>query len=379
MSLMGYFIAFFGYVTALGFTYTFSCANAEDPDRRRVSAPKCRLYAGVGLTSLIVGIVGLFWCFASPPPFAIRATEAPRWHLNDPASSVYFGDGCFWHTQYDTWLVEQDRNGSFGGRGHSEVTSLIGYAGGLYAAPDGTVCYHGVPASDYGLLGHAEAVSVELSGDAGRKQAQVAELAHHFFEDGFASVRCETGDLGCVNGFRRQRLDPQDFGPMYRNNIGLPGGMANEEWFPLIQAANTYQMPLIEGAGGAEADREGEYVVYIYDSDVFPFFRGEGYHQFHPNDVLGRPVPLSYLTDLKEVQRSLGRLDGHGCIDPPQYMLGLLWPFIVGLPLGCANTLLILVYRWFSQQGDVPGGRVAADIPLPAKSQPGNADVVQAA
>ena len=40
------------------------------------------------------------------------------------------GNGCFWHTQYDTVVVEQDPTGPFSGRNMSEVTSLIGYAGG---------------------------------------------------------------------------------------------------------------------------------------------------------------------------------------------------------------------------------------------------------
>ena len=93
------------------------------------------------------------------------------------------------------------------------------------------------------------------------------------------------------------------------------------------------------------------YVVYIYDSLKFAFFRalgrtapalgcslasgssdpraagprltrykrsrcyagGEAYHQFHANRVLRRSVPYSYTATLKRVQSSLGRLDSMGC------------------------------------------------------------------
>ena len=35
-------------------------------------------------------------------------------------------------------------------------------------------------------------------------------------------------------------LDPQDEGAAYRNVIGIPGGKANAELWPLIEAANTH-------------------------------------------------------------------------------------------------------------------------------------------
>lgn len=39
------------------------------------------------------------------------------------------GNGCFWHTQYDTFLIEEDPAGPFR-RNQSGITSLVGYAGG---------------------------------------------------------------------------------------------------------------------------------------------------------------------------------------------------------------------------------------------------------
>ncbi|OLP81019.1 hypothetical protein AK812_SmicGene38501 [Symbiodinium microadriaticum] len=207
------------------------------------------------------------------------------------------GNGCFWHTQYDAFLVEQDAAGPFRGRNMSQITSLVGFAGGRYQSAGGAVCYGGLPATDYSRLGHAEAVSImldEITGPVAR--SQVSALAQMYFEHGFQSL---------PDG-RRQRLDPQDVGASYRNVIGLPGGMDNSELWPLFEEANTYGMPLLRGAVG---DSEGEYVVYVYDSMQYPFFRGEAHHQFHPNNVIQRPVPLSYTSTLKSVQEEMGRLE----------------------------------------------------------------------
>ena len=200
---------------------------------------------------------------------------------------MYVGNGCFWHTQYDTVVLEQDASGPFGGRSDANVTSLVGYAGGHFKSPGaaGTACYHGIPGTDYGKLGHSEAVSVVI--DPSSHREQVYALAFMYFDHGFVSVPCEAGDLGCVNGQRRQRLDPQDYGPMYRNVIGFPGGMENKSWMEMVRLANNHSMPLVRGEGGPSSDKEGEYIVYVYDSTLFPFFRGEAHHQFHPNTVIG--------------------------------------------------------------------------------------------
>merc|ERR1712216_82307 len=107
-----------------------------------------------------------------------------------------------------------------------------------------------------------------------------------------------------------------DAGKEYRNVIGLPGGMGNKELWPLFEAANTHRMPLLQGTGGNKDDTEDEYVVYVYDSNSFPFFRGEASHQFHTNDVIKREVPSSYTGDLKQKQKEIGRLDDdHGCVE----------------------------------------------------------------
>ncbi|CAE7839356.1 UBP18 [Symbiodinium sp. CCMP2592] len=287
-------------------------AGARSLLRKRPEArPPCQRAAGACSASalVLVGVLGLLWCFISPPPFSVEIVEAPSFRRNDPALSVYLGNGCFWHTQYDAFLVEQDAAGPFRGRNMSQITSLVGFAGGRYQSAGGAVCYGGLPATDYSRLGHAEAVSImldEITGPVAR--SQVSALAQMYFEHGFQSL---------PDG-RRQRLDPQDVGASYRNVIGLPGGMDNSELWPLFEEANTYGMPLLRGAVG---DSEGEYVVYVYDSMQYPFFRGEAHHQFHPNNVIQRPVPLSYTSTLKSVQEEMGRLEDsdRGCPDIPFY------------------------------------------------------------
>ncbi|CAK9050572.1 unnamed protein product [Durusdinium trenchii] len=286
------------------------------------------------LVLVIVGLIGLLWCFLSPPPFSIEVDGPPSYLRNDPTRSVYFGNGCFWHTQYDFVVLEQHPAGPFR-RNDTEVTSLVGYAGGRFQSPSGAVCYHGWPGTDYSRLGHAEAVSIELdtaTGELARKQ--VAALAKDYFEHGFQSL---------PDG-RRQRLDPQDVGAEYRNVIGLPGGMDNQELWPLIEAGNAYGMPLRRGAIG---DSEGEFVVYVYDSVQYPFFRGEASHQFHPNSVIQRPVPASYTGDLKATQAQLGRIaEDRGCTGLPVELSALI-AFVCAA--ACSMGLMFLYSSLFSE------------------------------
>ena len=69
---------------------------------------------------------------------------------------VYFGAGCFWHVQHE-FVLKEAQELSRSGAGFSAVT---GYAGGT-GMESGLVCYHNRRSvSDYGRLGHAEAVQV---------------------------------------------------------------------------------------------------------------------------------------------------------------------------------------------------------------------------
>eukprot|EP00961_Rhodomonas_salina_P004330 59421-Rhodomonas_salina.1 len=72
---------------------------------------------------------------------------------------VYFGSGCFWHVQHE--FIEAEKKHL--GRSEKESTSIAGYAGGLKTGPDGKVCYHNLMMdSDYGRMGHSEAVGVKV-------------------------------------------------------------------------------------------------------------------------------------------------------------------------------------------------------------------------
>lgn len=184
-------------------------ARPAGTDLRR---PVLRLLLSAGA---IAGAVLLaLWQYSSVLSSRVAVIPPPN-PANDPAHSVYFGMGCFWHTQYDTFLVE--RQPPFSRAADKAITSLVGYAGGRYMSRGGSVCYHGNPSTDYSLLGHTEVVSVELDPLTGntsaRATAQFESLVRHYFDEGFQ--RLPDGRL--------QRLDPMDSGPEYRNAVGLPG------------------------------------------------------------------------------------------------------------------------------------------------------------
>merc|ERR1712054_693603 len=61
-------------------------------------------------------------------------------------AAVYFGNGCFWHTQYDLYEVELQPPFS---RTGETATARVGYAGGTGSGTDGQVCYHGGPSGTY--------------------------------------------------------------------------------------------------------------------------------------------------------------------------------------------------------------------------------------
>ena len=100
----------------------------------------------------------------------------------------------------------------------------------------------------------------------------------------------------------------------------------------LVRAAADVGMPLRHGTGGPHRDKQDEYLVWVYDSNQFPFFKGEEYHQFHPNTVLGRWVPQSYTGKLKEVQKAEGRLKLEGCASSEGSSILLsLTPVVIGV------------------------------------------------
>ena len=169
------------------------------------------------------------------------------------------------------------------------------------------VCYHTNDASrDYGPLGHAEAVRVTL--DAANATAQLDALARDFF----ASF---SGPVG-----HRRRPDPGDRGTPYRSFVGLPGGVDSPLYVTLARR-NTWRMDLKRGVGGPAVsgvragDADEPNTVWIIDSNRFPFYPGEVYHQFHCNffPSEGMPYPSTYVIDLWHDLQRTGQLQRTGC------------------------------------------------------------------
>lgn len=220
-------------------------------------------------------------------------------------SKIYFGNGCFWGRQRDFVRIEQELLG----RSTKEVTSLVGYAAGQKTGRNGRVCYYGhgrIPQTDeYEHLGHAEVVEVQLSQNDELAREEVRHFAELYFSQ-----------FNKLEGQGMQRLDPQDEGPGYRNVIGLPAGI-HGDMFRIISACNVNGMELLEGTGGrfdefhnpVEADLIN--VVYIMDSEAFPFHRAEQFHQFHHG--LGKMFPPTYTQRLRREQMQLGRILPTGC------------------------------------------------------------------
>jgi peptide methionine sulfoxide reductase MsrA len=175
---------------------------------------------------------------------------------DDTLTPVYFGVGCFWHIQHE--FVEAERR--LLGRGDNQLTSLTGYAGGKKIDKEGLVCYHNLQGvADYGKLGHGEAVGMTIP------QSKIGNFAQEYFS------------LFAKNG---NRVDPLDKGPEYRSLLGLPGGTSHPSYVEVEAAATNAGFMLMEGKGN-DPDTLGKKLVWIMDSDKFPFYQAEVYHQFH--------------------------------------------------------------------------------------------------
>lgn len=224
--------------------------------------------------------------------------------IAEPSIQVYFGAGCFWHVQHE--LFGEETAGTLQ-RNSLQATVATGYAGGLGTSADGKVCYHNKDGvADYGKLGHAECVQVEIPASA------------------FPQFCTKYFSLFGKDGVRH---DPKDRGGEYRSILGLAGGERSPMYAAVKKAAaeSPGGMQLARGRGD-EPDTFNERLVYVYDSDAFPFYPAELYHQFH-NDYLGnlRPgEPVSYGKAYNSLQQSLskaGVLADTGCPPPPRYML----------------------------------------------------------
>ena len=77
----------------------------------------------------------------------------------------------------------------------------------------------------------------------------------------------------------QDRVDPQDKGGEYRSLIGLPLGNKNPLYEGIARAAEDAGFKLEVGKGN-DPDTLGKKLVYVYDSNRFPFYQAEVYHQF---------------------------------------------------------------------------------------------------
>mmetsp|Transcript_20986 Transcript_20986/g.32016 ORF Transcript_20986/g.32016 Transcript_20986/m.32016 type:complete len:267 (+) Transcript_20986:71-871(+) len=202
-------------------------------------------------------------------------------------TDVYFGVGCFWHIQHEFVVAEQ----RLLGRNGKELTSRTGYAGGT-KTENGKVCYHNFSfQADYGKLGHGEVVGMTIP------EASIGDFAKEYF------------DLFTSKG---ERVDPMDKGGEYRSLLGLPGGTSHP-MYPQVEAAAAAKGMTLALGKGNDPDTLGKKLVYVMDSNKFPFYQAEVYHQFH-NDFQSPAYGKAY-NDLVKDAFDDGRVKDTGCPD----------------------------------------------------------------
>lgn len=230
------------------------------PDSRRTFLTT----AAVAMTMSMTGIV-------ASPQLGIAAVAETRG--NDELIDIYFGCGCFWHVQHE--FVQAERN--ILQRSDEELTSRAGYAGGKKSGSSvdgGKVCYHNAQnIADYGKLGHAEVVSLRIPTSK--------------FEE-FAKEYCKLFDK---DGLRPDQFG--DRGSEYRNLVGIPGGKSSPLADILVKASVAAGDKL-DFAIGRGDDADMPKVSFIMDTNTFPFYVAENYHQFHDGFRLDENYPDSY-------------------------------------------------------------------------------------
>merc|ERR1712176_500814 len=170
---------------------------------------------------------------------------------------------------------------------------MTAYAGGKAADSKGRVCYHNIQGvADYGKLGHGEVVAMKLPND------KVVDFSKVYFS--------------LFNPRTKDRVDPQDRGGEYRSLMGFPGGVQHPA-YPAIQAAAADAGFTLEAGKGNDPDTLGKQLVYVYDSNAFPFYQAEVYHQYH-DDFQSPPYGKTY-NKLGRQAFDDGRLKVTGCPD----------------------------------------------------------------
>lgn len=211
--------------------------------------------------------------------------------------SVYFGVGCFWHVQHEFVAAER----SILGRGDDQLTSRTGYAGGKSVGSirfgEGVVkpavCYHNLQGvADYGSLGHGEVVAMTVPKD------KLGAFADEYFG---------------LFGKDLERPDKGDRGGEYRSLLGLPGGSNSPLFKEISAAAEKKGLKLLDGKGN-DADTLGKKAVWVMDSDAFPVYQAELYHQFHDGFMPGEQYPEKY-NALRQAAMQRGLIARTGCPD----------------------------------------------------------------
>jgi peptide methionine sulfoxide reductase MsrA len=287
-------------------TSSSSSDNASFPSRQRRKLLQGSLTSAV--TALLVTTAASASTILPQPSHAATAPFAQQDdHADDELVDVYFGCGCFWHVQEIFVQLEK----SLLQRSDLQLTSRAGYAGGRRkananaAAGDGKVCYHNAAQiGDYGTLGHAEVVSMQIP------------------KSTFTRFAAEYCSLFSKEGYRPDQLG--DRGPEYRNLVGLPGGVTSPLAKELVDASiqNGDKLDFAKGKGGGGekgGDPDARGLVFIMDTADFPFYVAEQYHQFHDGFNFGENYPSSY-NDIAGKLAKEGKLGQSSC---PNGLLGL--------------------------------------------------------
>jgi len=210
----------------------------------------------------------------------------------DDSVTMFFGFGCYWGSQ--NLLVEQFERAVLD-RADDEITSVAGYAGSMQTGPAGQVCYYNDQnISYYATMGQGEVTQVEVP------RANMQEAFAAFFG---AFREYSPGLFG--------RPDYFDRGAGYREQLGFPGGVSNDEIMEAVRAANLINLTLLEGVG-ADPDTLITNNVYIVDSDKFAFAQAEICMQFYDYSDQDASENASYIA-LRPILEAQGRFEVSTC------------------------------------------------------------------
>uniref|UniRef100_A0A7S3C5S4 Peptide-methionine (S)-S-oxide reductase n=1 Tax=Haptolina ericina TaxID=156174 RepID=A0A7S3C5S4_9EUKA len=152
--------------------------------------------------------------------------------------------------------------------------------------------------SDYGSLGHAEVVRLNIPSSSFRAFAE--EYMKLFDKEG--NRPDQFGDRGLE----------------YRNVVGIPGGTQSTLAKELV-AASLAQGDRLDFAKGKGGDPDARATAFVMDTASHPFYLGEVYHQFHDGFNWGEDYPREYNGLAGKLVKSKLLADG-GC---PNGMLGV--------------------------------------------------------